>query len=142
MAMLCPYEKCGRAYFYKFNLENHINVRHLGKKFYCDICSMGFTAKRKLKEHIERHQKPKKRESKIRYKKQESKIRKKRKDIGVPKKSVIGKLIGCKFPHSLEKQLVERRVTVEVLEPFNKSPNIQVEKFKPVEYISCNSNQN
>ncbi|XP_032668317.1 zinc finger protein 28-like [Odontomachus brunneus] len=54
MVIPCPYDKCHKAYYYKSNLEQHIKIKHLGKKFYCDICSAGLTSKQKLIKHIER----------------------------------------------------------------------------------------
>lgn len=78
-----------------------MRTKHLGKKFYCDICSVGLTSKQKLIEHIRYHYEPKK-------KKKKRVQQKKRKDIGVPKRSVITALIGVNLPHHLEKMIMER----------------------------------
>lgn len=123
MVMLCPYDKCHRVYHYKSNLEQHIKIKHFGEKFYCDICTIGVTSKQKLIEHIKRHYEPKTEQN------TSNKIqRKKRKDSGIPKKSVIGKLIGCDFPRDIEKQLLKRETTIKISESFDKSSNdIQVE---------------
>lgn len=102
MAIPCSYEGCSRSYLSKFGLEQHVNSSHLGNKFYCDICSAGFTTKRKLILHIQRHDEPKERKSPTKIQK------KKRKDAGIPKKSAITKLIGMDLPNNLEKMLIER----------------------------------
>lgn len=77
-----------------------MRIKHLGKKFYCDICSVGLTSKQKLIEHIQRHYKPKKKKKRVQQKK--------RKDIGTPRRSVITALIGVNLPHHLEKMMMER----------------------------------
>ncbi|KMQ91050.1 putative zinc finger protein 813 [Lasius niger] len=102
LVVLCPYDNCHKPYFYKSNLEQHIRVKHLGEKFYCDICSAGLTTKKKLIEHIQLHELKKKRKSK----KLEQK--KKRKDAGIPKKSMLSGLIGVKLPYNLEKMVMKR----------------------------------
>ncbi|KAK2581653.1 hypothetical protein KPH14_002152 [Odynerus spinipes] len=50
----CPYDECNRKYVSESNLKSHIKVYHLGQKFICDICKMGLSSQRKLKEHIMR----------------------------------------------------------------------------------------
>lgn len=102
LVLPCPYDDCQRIYFFQSNLKEHVRIKHLGKKFYCDMCSMGVTSKQKLIEHIQRHYKPK--EKKEKPKKQ----RKKRKDAGIPKRSVLTALIGVNLPHNLEKLMMER----------------------------------
>lgn len=125
---ICPYDKCHKEYFYKKNLEYHIRICHLGEKVYCDICSEGFKNKKNLISHIEEVHNEKKRKSTNKIQ------RKKRKDTGMPKRSVISRLIECKFPHSLEKQLIERETTIKISESPNKSSNdAQVEQVVPYE---------
>ncbi|XP_071626323.1 uncharacterized protein [Temnothorax longispinosus] len=102
----CPYDTCHRFYFYKSNLDEHVRTSHLGKKFYCDICSVGYTSKRWLIAHIKRHYEPKKKKKKNRE------PRKKRKDVGVPKRSVMSALIGVDLPYSLEKMIRERETMI------------------------------
>ncbi|XP_014481634.1 PREDICTED: zinc finger protein 681-like [Dinoponera quadriceps] len=120
MVIPCPYENCDRAYLQKCNLDYHIKSWHLGQKYYCDICSAGLKSKSKLVLHIKRHYEPKERKK--------NKERKKRKDSGIPKKSVISKLIGCNFPHQLEKLLLARETTIQISESTdNLSNNEQVE---------------
>ncbi|KYQ55306.1 Transcription factor IIIA, partial [Trachymyrmex zeteki] len=105
LVLPCPYDNCHRTYFFKSNLDEHIRSTHLGKKFYCDICSMGLTTKANLIRHIQRHYKPKERKK--------NKIqRKKRKDAGVPKKSVLSALIGVNLPSNLEKMVLERETKI------------------------------
>jgi len=86
-------------------LDEHVKAIHLGKKFYCDICSMGLTTKARLVQHIQRHYKPKER-------KKNKVQRKKRKDAGVPKKSVLSALIGINLPSNLEKMVMERETKI------------------------------
>ncbi|KAL0104904.1 hypothetical protein PUN28_016507 [Cardiocondyla obscurior] len=100
----CSYDNCNRVYYFKSNLTEHIRTKHLGKKFYCDICSMGFTTKQKLIKHIQHHYESKK--------KKERAQQKKRKDVGIPKKSVISALIGVNLPHHLEKMILKRETVI------------------------------
>lgn len=100
LVLPCPYDNCHRFYFFKSNLEQHVRTKHLGEKFYCDICSVGLTSKRRLIKHIQRHHEPKK--------KKKRKVQQKRKDAGIPKRSVLTALIGVNLPHHLEKMVMER----------------------------------
>jgi len=107
LVVSCPYDNCHKTYLFKSNLEQHIRIKHLGEKFYCDICSVGLTSKQKLIEHIQRHHEPKK------ERKKSNKIeRKKRKDAGIPKKSVLSGLIGVNLPYNLEKMVIERETMI------------------------------
>lgn len=124
MVILCPYEKCQKTYFYKSNLIQHIKTTHLGKRYYCDICSAGLTAKKKLIQHIERHYEPKK--NTIRKK------HKKRKDAGIPKKSIIGKLIGWDFPHNIEKLLLNRDTAIKISKSDKSSNDAQAKSVKNI----------
>nr|XP_012215527.1 PREDICTED: transcription factor IIIA-like [Linepithema humile] len=112
----CSYDNCNKTYFSKYNLETHVKIKHCGERFYCDICSMGLTSKRKLIEHIQRHYELKK-------KKKKKIQRKKRKDAGLPKRSAITKLIGVDLPPSLEKMILERESTIAKTETFDKNLN-------------------
>ncbi|XP_011875511.1 PREDICTED: zinc finger protein 525-like [Vollenhovia emeryi] len=105
LVLPCPYDDCLRVYFFKSNLDEHVRIMHHGKRFYCNLCSMGLTSKQRLLEHIQRHYKVKE-ESKVKA------PRKKRKDIGVPKKSVITALIGVDMPYDLEKMILNRETTM------------------------------
>lgn len=80
-----------------------MKVKHLGEKFYCDICSMGLVSKKRLELHIQCHDKPQKKKKKQ---------QKKRKDAGVAKKSALSALIGVNFPHQLEKMIMERETQI------------------------------
>lgn len=82
-----------------------MRIKHLGKKFYCDMCSMGLTSKQKLIEHIQRHYELKK-------KKKKKVQQKKRKDAGIPKRSVLTALIGVNLPYHLEKMVMERETVM------------------------------
>lgn len=104
MVLQCPYDKCHRSYLFKSNLKQHVKVWHLDEKFYCNMCSMGLTSKQKLIEHIRRHYEPK------RKKRPGKAQRKRRKDAGIPKKSIVTKLIGMDLPNDLEKMLMERKI--------------------------------
>ncbi|XP_012529943.1 zinc finger protein 568 [Monomorium pharaonis] len=104
LVLLCPYDNCDRTYLFKNNLDHHVRVNHLGKKFYCDICSKGLVSKKILRLHIQYHYKPKEKERK--------KQQKKRKDAGMPKKSIISALIGVDFPPQLEKMIMERETKI------------------------------
>lgn len=84
-----------------------MTIKHLGKKFYCNVCSAGLVSKQKLAEHIQRHYEPKK-EKKKRVQ------QKKRKDAGVPKKSMITSLIGVNLPHHLEKMIIKRETVNDI----------------------------
>lgn len=111
MIIPCPYDKCHRAYFFKSNLKNHIKIKHLGEKFYCNICSVGRTSKARLIEHIQSHYKLE------RKRKTSNKVRqKKRKDTGISKKSEVSKLIGMTLPHDLEKIIIKRNTVIKTLE--------------------------
>lgn len=126
MIMLCPYEKCDKTYLYKSNMKQHIKTTHLGKRYYCDICSIGLTTKKRLIDHIKRHYELKKKCS-------NRKKHKKRKDIGIPRKSIIGKLIGWDFPRNIEKHLLERDARIKTSELSDKSSNdAQVESIENI----------
>lgn len=83
-----------------------MRIKHLGKKFYCDLCSAGLTSKQKLIGHIQRHYEPKEKKEKPKVQ------RKKRKDVGIPKRSVLTALIGVNLPHHLEKMMMERETII------------------------------
>jgi len=100
-------------------LKNHIKINHLGEKFFCDICSVGFSSKRKLILHIPQHDQNKKKEDKT--KKKLNIQRKKRKDAGIPKKSALSKLIGLNLPSNLEKLIKERDDNKDNQEEYNKN---------------------
>lgn len=102
----CSYDNCHKTYLFKSNLQQHIRVKHLGEKFYCDICSAGLTTKKKLIEHIQRHHEFKKKKA---SKKEQ---RKTRKDAGIPKKSILSKLMGVNLPYNLEKMVMERNTII------------------------------
>ncbi|RLU21732.1 hypothetical protein DMN91_006108 [Ooceraea biroi] len=106
----CPYDGCQRTYYFKSNLECHVRVKHLGEKFVCDMCSFRFSSKQKLIEHI-RHQEQKERSK---PKKKLNAQRKKRKDAGIPKRSVLTRLIGLDLPSNLEKLVMEREEVIAV----------------------------
>lgn len=115
LVISCPYDNCNKTYLSKSCLEVHIKIKHYGERFYCDICSMGLTSKRRLIIHIGRHELKKEKKKKIQTKK--------RKDFGIPKKSTISKLIGINLPHSLEKMILERESTVAATEVHDKNLN-------------------
>lgn len=125
---MCPYDNCNRTYLFKSNLDQHIKTVHEGKRYYCDICSAGLTAKIKLIEHIQRHcestrrklnEEQRRRRKNISEQKESiitmnEKQRKKRKDAGKPKKSVITKLIGINLPTNLENKLLKREAATDM----------------------------
>ncbi|KAL6266429.1 hypothetical protein P5V15_003279 [Pogonomyrmex californicus] len=111
----CPYNECHKFYRTKFNLHNHVRIKHLGEKFYCDICTMGLSSKQRLKEHIQHYHEVKGEEShdQIKVTKKKKNIQKrKRKDAGVSKKSVLSTLIGLDLPHDLEKMIINRETKI------------------------------
>lgn len=87
-----------------------MRIRHLGKRFYCDICSAGLTSKQKLIAHIQQHDEPKK-------PKKKRKPQKRRKDAGVSKKSVLTAMIRVNFPAQLEKMMLTRESAILSLIP-------------------------
>ncbi|KAM0726271.1 Transcription factor IIIA [Formica fusca] len=109
LVISCPYDNCHKTYLFKFNLEQHVRIKHLGEKFYCDTCSVGLTTKKKLIEHIQRRHEPKKEKKKRKSNKVQQK---KRKDAGIPKKSMLSGLIGVNLPYSLEKMVMERETMI------------------------------
>lgn len=114
----CPYEKCPRVYYFKKNLTAHIRAYHLEEKYECDICKIKITTKRRLREHI---QKLHMSEKKI---KQIKKLqRKKRKDAGMPKKSMVTKLVGANLPAKIEKMVIERKDEIPFMEQFATTSN-------------------
>jgi len=117
--MSCTYDNCNKTYSSKSNLKNHIKINHLGEKFFCDICSVGFSSKQKLILHIPQHDQNKKKEDKT--KKKLNIQRKKRKDAGIPKKSALSKLIGLNLPSNLEKLIKEREDNKVNQEEYNKN---------------------
>ncbi|XP_011151956.1 zinc finger protein 501-like [Harpegnathos saltator] len=124
----CPYETCSRTYFYKSNLDHHIRMKHLDHKFCCDICSAELSSKQKLIEHTKRlHESSEKDDKKL-------KKRKKRKDSGMPRKSIIRKLIGHNLPPDINAALLEREATMNLPVSFDKSvkTNEQVESVENV----------
>ncbi|CAL7944985.1 unnamed protein product [Xylocopa violacea] len=109
----CPFEKCPRVYYFKGNLNHHIRTYHLGVKYECDICKIKIGTKQKLRNHIEKLHMVEKRVKHIK------KIqRKKRKDAGMPKRSVVSKLVGANLPPQVEKMVLERKEDIEYLEQF------------------------
>ncbi|XP_029168768.1 zinc finger protein 184-like isoform X2 [Nylanderia fulva] len=106
LVVSCPYDNCHKTYLFKYSLEQHIRATHLEEKFYCDMCSVGLTTKKKLIEHIQRRHELKKQKT---SKKEQ---RKKRKDAGIPKKSVLSGLMGVNLPYNLEKMVMERETVI------------------------------
>lgn len=104
LVLPCPYDNCHRFYFFEFSLEEHVRLNHLGKKFFCDICSVGLASKQRLKEHTQNHHDPKKRRKR--------KTQQKRKDAGISKRSMLSALIGVNLPHHLEKMVLKRETKI------------------------------
>jgi len=100
------------------NLRNHIKIKHLGIKYFCDMCSSGLSSKQKLIAHIQHHDKNKKKDK---TKEKLNIQRKKRKDAGIPKISAISKLIGLNLPSHLEKLIIEREDNQDNQEECNKN---------------------
>ncbi|XP_039307596.1 MDS1 and EVI1 complex locus protein EVI1-A isoform X1 [Solenopsis invicta] len=101
----CPYDNCHKVYTSNSNLNTHVRAKHLGVKFYCDLCSVGLVSKKRLEIHIQSHyakSKPKK----------EKKKPSKRKDAGIPKKSNLSALIGVNFSHHLEQMIMKRETKI------------------------------
>ncbi|KAI4476380.1 hypothetical protein M0804_013651 [Polistes exclamans] len=105
----CPYKDCEKSYLSKSNLTNHINYYHLNKKFICDICKTGLSAKSKLIQHIQTH------ESNNKFKKKQiTKQRKIRKDVGIPRKSMVTVLSGLRFDQKRDAELLKRKTDIEL----------------------------
>ncbi|XP_076231485.1 uncharacterized protein LOC143177462 [Calliopsis andreniformis] len=122
----CPYEGCGRVYHFESNLTNHIKVKHLEEKYECDICKKTFSSKQKTQEHIHKIHMS---ERKPRAKKLQ---RKKRKDAGMPKKSAVSFLLGVDLPHSVEKEIMQRKEDIPYIEQFriNSNDESEIESHK------------
>ncbi|KOC61939.1 Transcription factor IIIA [Habropoda laboriosa] len=110
----CPFEKCPRVYYFKRNLTTHIRTYHLEDKYECDICKIKIGTKRRLEEHIQKLHMSEKKIKQIKRKSQ----RRKRKDAGMPKKSVITKLVGVNLPAKIEKMVLERKDNIPFIEQF------------------------
>lgn len=90
-------------------MTNHINYYHLNKKFICDICKTGLSAKSKLIQHIQTH------ESNNKFKKKQiTKQRKIRKDVGIPRKSMVTVLSGLRFDQKRDAELLKRKTDIEL----------------------------
>lgn len=86
----CPYESCNTKYSRNSNLQQHIKTKHEGLTFDCLTCGAKLSTKSTLKEHMERHTRPKI----IEVKKTLKTGRKKRKDENTMKTSSALKLAG------------------------------------------------
>lgn len=52
----CPDPNCDREYKTKFNLKKHVEMTHMGLKFFvCEICSKSLSSKQVLDEHMNKH---------------------------------------------------------------------------------------
>ncbi|XP_034952095.1 zinc finger protein 845-like [Chelonus insularis] len=112
----CPYDQCHRVYYYQSNLTHHIKTKHEGeKKYECDLCKKKFGIKRSLIFHLktchrdnfqEQNEDPKNAtDNSIKCKRKKQKTRC---DAGLPKKSMVSKLIGISLPTNMEKALLKR----------------------------------
>ena len=45
------YDVCGRLYSEKFRLANHIEVKHRGKRWICDVCGKSYKSAVALNVH-------------------------------------------------------------------------------------------
>ncbi|OAD52599.1 Transcription factor IIIA [Eufriesea mexicana] len=114
----CPYEKCPRVYYFKYNLNHHIRTYHFGEKYECDICKIKIGTKQRLVAHIQKlHM------SETRIKQTKKLQRKKRKDAGIPKRSTASKLVGVNLPSKVEKMILERKENIAYIEQFKTVPN-------------------
>lgn len=113
----CPYDKCPRVYYFKKNLESHIQTKHLGRKYQCDICKIQISSKLRLADHIQKlHM------SERRIKRTRKLQRRKRKDAGLHKRSAVSALVGVNLPPKVEKLVLERNENILYLEEFKKVP--------------------
>lgn len=49
----CPYPNCVKVFYYKFDLKNHIDCKHLKLRDYkCDLCSKGYALACGLRRHM------------------------------------------------------------------------------------------
>ena len=101
LTLPCPYENCMRLYYFKRNLNQHIQTVHMGKRFHCDICDINVSSKQKIKEHIIKihlsEKKPFKR-----------KAPQTRRNAGLPKRSVLSQLTGIQLSQSDELKCMSR----------------------------------
>lgn len=52
----CPISNCEKEYKTKFNLKKHVEMTHLGLKFFiCDICNKSLSSQQVLDEHMNKH---------------------------------------------------------------------------------------
>ncbi|XP_055371235.1 zinc finger protein 85 [Condylostylus longicornis] len=105
----CPYEGCDRIYNFRKNLNHHIKVKHLCKKYKCPIeeCGKELATKQKLNLHIEKMHKMNKKV----LKKDKTKIKKRRrtrKDAGQPKRSFASRLSNVVFNNLIEKTVLSK----------------------------------
>lgn len=52
---VCPHSPCTKIFYYKFDLKNHVDCRHLKlRDFKCKLCSKGYAVASGLRRHMKR----------------------------------------------------------------------------------------
>lgn len=103
----CAFETCGKIFNKKFNLQQHINSKHIHIKVKCDHCGKRLSTKPALIKHIKVFH-----SCTPRPPIKKPLVRKPRKDKGIPKRSELSKLCGFNLLPTIEKDVIDRSETV------------------------------